>query len=105
MVKHEARRKELADWFFKSVAGSLEEGVPWIITPTGDPKAILPELLHAFRSQGLKKWFGMVDLFAASEAARLKKDRSDRKARVHIWTNDRALKGQEPDCEPKPFFW
>lgn len=105
MVKHEARRKELADWLFKSVAESLRESVPWIITPTGDPKEILPGLLQSFRGQGGRKWFGMVDLFAASEADRLKKDYHDRKAKVHIWTNDRALKGQEPDREANPFHW
>ena len=105
MVKHAARRKDLADWLFNRVAESLVESVPWIITPTGDPKAILPELLQAFRGQGGKKWFGMVDLFAASAASRLKKDYSDRKAKVHIWTNDRALKGQEPDHEANPFHW
>ena len=104
-VGHTARRQELADWLAKTVAASLETERPWIITPTGDPKAILPELLQIFRGQGAKKQIGLVDLFAASEARRLKTDYRDRKAKVHIWTNDRALKGHEPDHEPNPFHW
>lgn len=104
-VGHAARRQELADWLAKTVEDSLATERPWIITPTGDPKTILPELLDIFRGQGVKKQIGLVDLFAASEANRLKNDYSDRKAKVHIWTNDRALKGQEPDQEAHPFHW
>ena len=104
-VGHATRRQELADWLAKTVAASLETERPWIITPTGDPKTVLPELLQIFRGQGVKKQIGLVDLFAASEADRLKTDYSDRKAKVHIWTNDRALKGREPDQEPNPFHW
>jgi hypothetical protein len=104
-VGHAARRQELADLLTNTVATSLETERPWIITPTAHPKAILPELLQIFRGQGVKKQIGLVDLFAASEAHRLKTDYSDRKAKVHIWTNDRALKGQEPDQEANPFHW
>ena len=104
-VKHAERRQQLADWLANTVEESLATERPWIITPTGNPKDILPELLQIFRGQGVKKQIGLVDLFAASEAHRLKTDYRDRKAKVHIWTNDRALKGQEPDHEPNPFHW
>jgi hypothetical protein len=104
-VKHDARRKKLADWLFDSVVESLDERVPWIITPAGDPKTILSELLQTFRNQVVKKGIGLVDLFAASEAKRLKKEHSDRNANVHIWTNERALKAMEPDPERNPFLW
>lgn len=104
-VKHGTRRKKLAEWLFATVTESLEASVPWIITPADNPKMILPKLIQAFRAQRGKTWFGLVDVFAGSEAHRLKADYSDRKAKVHIWTNDRALKGQEPDHEPNPFHW
>jgi len=104
-VRHADRRQQLADSLAKTVAASLETERPWIITPTGDPKTILPELLQIFRGQGVKKQIGLVDLFAVSEANRLKADHRERKAKVHIWTNDRALKGREPDQEANPFHW
>ena len=104
-VDHEKRRHELADWLLKTVTASLERSRPFIITPTGTPGEVLPALLLRFQGKTVQKQIGLVDTFTAVEAERLKQKYGDDHARVHIWTNDRALKGLEPDREANPFHW
>ena len=104
-VKHGAKRNELAKWLLNTVESSLKNERPWIITPAGDPKEILPSLLLRFQEKSVKKQIGLVDTFAAAEGERLKTEYRRMKAIVHLWTNDRALKALEPDKEADPYFW
>lgn len=104
-VRHEKKRDELAVWLLKTVGSSLENEIPWIITPAGDPKNVLPPLLSLFKDNTAKKRIGLVDTFTAQDALRLKKEYRKMKATVHIWTNDRALKALEPDKEANAYFW
>jgi hypothetical protein len=104
-VRHEKKRNELAEWLLHTVKSSLEDELPWIITPAGDPKEVLPPLLSRFKNNTVKKQVGLVDTFTAQEAQRLKKEYRKMKAVVHVWTNDRALKALEPDKEVDAYFW
>ena len=104
-VRHDKRRDELSEWLLKTVESSLDNERPWIITPAGDPKEVLPPLLKVFKSKTAPRKIGLVDTFAATEAARLKAEYRKIKALVHIWTNDRPLKGLEPDKESDPYHW
>jgi hypothetical protein len=87
------------------VESSLKNERPWIVTPAGDPKEILPSLLARFEQKTVKKRVGLVDTFTAAEGERLKMEYRRMKAIVHLWTNDRALKAMEPDKEADPYFW
>lgn len=104
-VQHNADRLKLAQWLRATVATCLAKSEPWIITPTQSPEAILPQLLDRFVPLASKQKIGLVDAFAAEEAARLKQAYASRKGRVHIWTNDGPLKRLEPDPEPNPYLW
>ena len=104
-VKHEELRQKLADNLLKTVLDSLKTSDPWTITPTGPPEEILPPLLARFVPLATRQGIGLVDTFTMLEAFRLKEKHKELKSRVHIWTNDRALKRQEPDPEPEPYFW
>ena len=104
-VRHEAKRDELATWLLETVEASLINERPWIVTPAGDPKEILPSLLKRFSERTVKQQIGLVDTFTAVEGERLKQEYRRMKATVHLWTNDRALKALEPDKEANPYFW
>jgi len=104
-VGHDDLRKKLADNLVLTVTNSLAGQKPWTITPTGRPEIILPKLLERFAPAAAKQKIGLVDTFTWDESLRLKDKLSDVKARVHIWTNDRGLKGKEPDTELNPFLW
>ncbi len=64
-----------------------------------------PPLLQRFLPLASKQRIGLVDAFTAEEAARLKQSYGKLKSRVHIWTNDGALKKLEPDAEPDAYLW
>jgi hypothetical protein len=100
-VKHNARRAVLAAWLVETVSASLAGDGPFHITPAGKPSEIFPELMKRFEGLAAKRSVGLVDSFTITEAERLKA----RKLKVHIWTNDRALKDHEPDREPDPYLW
>ena len=104
-VGHDELRAKLARGLVETVKGCLRQNKPWTITPTGLPEDILPDLVDRFSSLASKQRIGLVDTFTASEATRLKNKFQNLKARVHIWTNDRTLKGMEPDKESNPYFW
>lgn len=104
-VRHGVRRNELAKWLFDTVQSSLDKERPWIITPAGDPKKVFPPLLLRFKNDTVRKRLGLVDTFTVEEAGRLKAEYKGMKAKVHVWTNDRALKALEPDAELNPYFW
>jgi hypothetical protein len=104
-VRHDERRKELADKLVSTVKTCLESRKPWTITPAGSPETVLPKLLERFAPAATKQRIGLVDTFTWEEADRLRQDHAKFKARVHIWTNDQNLKGLEPDPEPNKFHW
>ncbi len=104
-VKHNARRTALAEWLVKIVTQSLDERRPFHITPSGNPNDVLPELLKRFATLASKRSVGLVDSFTISEAERLKREYAQMKVRIHIWTNDRPLKDNEPDEESNPYLW
>ena len=104
-VRHDAKRAQLAEWLQQIVERSLSRGRPWEITPMGDPGVILPALLERFQELAGRRRMGMVDSFVVHEAERLKVRLKATKARVHIWTNDHALKACEPDQDPDPYLW
>jgi hypothetical protein len=104
-VKREDSRRKLANKLLETVRISLLENDPWTITPTGSPEEILPSLLARFAPLAAKQGIGLVDAFTLHEALRLKEKLKKHKARIHIWTNDRALKRHEPDAEPFPYLW
>ena len=104
-VGHDGQRAQLAKNLVETVRDSLASNKPWTITPTGPPESILPALMERFGTLAAKQQIGLVDTFTLCEALRLKKSHEAYKARIHIWTNDRSLKGQEPDPEQNPYFW
>jgi hypothetical protein len=104
-VGHNDLRKILAEKLVSTVKTSLATQKPWTITPTGSPENVLPKLLERFEPAAVKQKIGLVDTFTWDEAERLKVKLANCKARVHIWTNDRNLKGKEPDTETSPFLW
>jgi len=104
-VKHDGLREQLAGKLLNTVQESLKTRKPWTITPTGAPEDILPSLLERFVPLAANQKIGLVDSFTLSEALRLKQSLRQYRARIHIWTNDRALKRNEPDAELKPFHW
>ena len=103
-VRHDHTRTQLAKWLQQTVGTSLAKRTPWEITPTGDPGVILPALLGV-QELSVRKRMGMVDSFIVHEAERLKVRLKSFKTRVHIWTNDHALKACEPDRDPNPYLW
>lgn len=104
-VGHDALRMELVKGLVQTVKDSLSSCKPWTITPTGSPDEILPKLMDRFSPVAIKQKIGLVDAFTWEEADRLKARFANMKARVHIWTNDRSLKGKEPDTETNSFLW
>lgn len=104
-VAHDELRQQLADRLLNTVRDSLNTSRPWTITPTGPPEEILPSLLARFVPLAANQRIGLVDTFTLNEALRLKEKLEGYKARIHIWTNDRNLKGHEPDAEVEPFLW
>lgn len=104
-VGHDKLRKELAEKLVTTVKSSLQKESPWTITPTGTPDTILPTLIEKFAIAAARQGIGLVDTFTWDESLRLKTKFDGLKSRVHIWTNDRALKGKEPDTEPNPYLW
>lgn len=104
-VKHEEKRTKLAEWLRETVTQCLEKSKPWTITPAQSPADVLPSLMARFVPLAGKQKIGLVDAFTESEAKRLKANFKDRKGRVHIWTNDAALKKLEPDEETNPYLW
>lgn len=104
-VGHDEVRKRLVDSFVATVRSSLASGKPWTVTPTDAPETVLPKLLERFAPAAAKQKIGLVDAFTWEEAVRLKTKLSELKARVHIWTNDRNLKGKEPDTEANAYLW
>lgn len=104
-VAHDELRKKLADKLLDTVKSSLSGGKPWTITPTGPPEDVLLKLLERFAPAAAKQKIGLVDTFTWQESIRLKEALSRHKACVHIWTNDRNLKGKEPDKEHNPYLW
>ena len=104
-VGHDVVRKKLVDHLVSTVQSSLVSSTPWTITPTGTPETVLPKLLERFAPAAIKQKIGLVDAFTWEESVRLKAKLSEMKARVHIWTNDRNLKGKEPDAEANAYLW
>ncbi len=104
-VKHDGLRRELAGKLLNTVQDCLKTKTPWTITPTGPPEDILPSLLDRFVPLAVNQKIGLVDSFTLNEALRLKQSLRKYKARIHIWTNDQALKRHEPDAELRPFLW
>lgn len=104
-VAHGGRRSELAAWLVQTVRSSLECQSPFIITPAGNPTDVLPKLMERFLKDCPKSQLGLVDCFTVDEAIRVKTKISALKPKVHIWTNDRALKAKEPDEEQNAYLW
>jgi hypothetical protein len=104
-VRNNDLRERLAIWLKSTVTGCLVNSKPWIITPTEKPSDVLPQLLEAYVPLTIERKVGLVDVFAAEEAKRLKARFKDIKSRVHIWTNDQQLKLLEPDKEVDPYLW
>jgi len=104
-VKHAGQREKLVKWLLDTVNESLEKGRPWQITPSGKPEDVLPPLLERFQPLANRYQVGLVDAFTLEEAIRLKESYSKMKAKVHIWTNDRDLKSNEPDKEADRYLW
>lgn len=104
-VKHDELRDKLVKELVSTVKSSLEFCKPWAITPTGSPETVLPKLMERFAPAAIKQSIGLVDAFTWDEALRLKSKFAEYKGIVHIWTNDRDLKGKEPDTEARPFLW
>jgi len=104
-VGHNGERAKLVLKLVETVRSSLSENNPWTITPTGTPDSILPELMKRFEPLATRHKIGLVDTFTLNEALRLKELLKSYKARIHIWTNDRNLKRQEPDAEENSYLW
>ena len=104
-VGHDEVRKKLVDHLVSTVLSSLASSTPWTITPTGTPETVLLKLLERFAPAAIKQKIGLVDAFTWEESVRLKAKLSEMKVRVHIWTNDRNLKGKEPDAEANAYLW
>jgi hypothetical protein len=104
-VKHDVERARLVAWLIETVESCLEKSDPWLITPTERPEEVLPRLMKCFEPLAIQHRIGLVDSFAAEEGLRLKSKYDRFKGKIHIWTNDIALKKLEPDPEPDPYLW
>ncbi len=104
-VTHEGKRTKLAEWLCATVTQCLQKSEPWTITPAQNPAEVLPSLMARFVPLAGRQKIGLVDAFTESEARRLKANFKALKSRVHIWTNDTALKRLEPDGETDPYLW
>lgn len=100
-IRSSTEREATARRLVSDVESSVERAAPWTVTPadgwTFDEQALLA-LCRGFGEEIAAAKIGLVDLFVAQEAARLKR-RLGAQRLVHIWTNDQLLKGREPDPE------
>jgi hypothetical protein len=104
-VKDDKLRSQLVAILFETVQNSLLGNNPWTITPTGTPASVFHTLVNTFKFQTTRNKVRLVDSFTLAEAHRLKESFKSFKIRIHIWTNNRILKRQEPDREPVPYLW
>jgi len=102
-VSNGAQRHKLASKLYQSVKQSLEESVPWVITPKDSPQKALPRLLTEFLNSHVRQRIGLTDTQVIEEARRLKADYTSFGYQVHIWTTDKRVKALEPDAELSPF--
>lgn len=106
-VEDGRQRKELAELFSKTIRTSIEESIPFIVTPAGD-REILQELgailvlSDTFSKQFAQSQIGLTDVSIIDQARRLKQKYHT--FSVHIWTKDRGLKAYEPDEEKAPYL-
>ena len=95
-----SRRRRLALTVATDVRSSLDEGVPWLISPprTRDE---LADIFGAFATDPGRLGLGLTNSDVVKVAADLKrKYGSSGNYRVHIWTKKQTLKAYEPDAEP-----
>jgi hypothetical protein len=101
-IQEDLLRQSLAAAFTDTVLRSLEQGEPWIITPTDRraPMLVRDELLklcQSFERSYAHQRMGLTDAFIVHEAERLKGKHSADGRHVHIWTADSALGRHAPD--------
>jgi len=101
-IRDNGIRADLANRFVDAVMASFEPTGPFAITPAIEQSHI-EDLLTVFKKTYAMKGLGLTDTSVVAEAKRLK-EKFGGMYRVHIWTLDRALKGQEPDTEMDPFI-
>lgn len=100
-VKNGNSRKILGGKFLKTIKSSIEDQVPWTITPSAGLEFI-PKICEVFANTYVIRGIGLTDTSIISEAKRLKKKYKSF-YKVHIWTKDKKLKAYEPDKEKNPF--
>lgn len=97
-------RNKLGNEVYKTIKTSVEEGIPWLITPPIEAIDFLPKLFEECVNKYMIEGIGLTDTCTIHEAGRLKKKYSSFNYKVHIWTKDRDLKAQEPDSEQNPIL-
>ncbi|MFX0202304.1 MAG: hypothetical protein ACFFCW_39840 [Candidatus Hodarchaeota archaeon] len=96
-------RTELAKRLRGAVVSSVDEGIPWNMTPAPGFD-FLPDLCAVFEEEYSAQCIGLTDICTIEEAMRLKQKYSGLGYRVHIWTTDDKVKAREPDTEEHAFL-
>jgi hypothetical protein len=115
-IKNFELRKTLAKKLFDLVKSSIENEVPFTITPLVGEIESIQELLTALQKVGEEfqqlqanaKRLGLTDTVVVMEAQRLKSKFEPQSSKlkkylVHIWTRHQEIKAREPDQEANPF--
>ena len=96
-------RQRLANVLYETIESSIQDGIPWNITPSTGLEE-LPKIFQIFASEYVLQKISMTDTSIIQEAERLKKKYKGSDFRVHIWTKEISIKAYEPDKEANPFF-
>ncbi|SRR6266571_2483967 len=105
------RRIALATKLTDTIAQSLANTSPWIITPFSDAQTVigyqkaLSNAVTSFRDAFAASQIGLTDISVLDEARRLSTGPHGRSLGfvTHIWTRDAQLKAYEPDTERNAF--
>ena len=96
-------RKRLAKKLYTTIKSSVEDRMPWNITPSNGLEE-LPYFFKIFAEEFVIQKIGLTDTTVIQETKRLKNKYKDARFVVHIWTKEKTLKAYEPDCEENPFL-
>ena len=95
-------RRKLVFKLLDTVKSSINEGFPWIITPSEGISVIMIYCVEfaSYCDMGI----GLTDTLVIQESIRLNRKYSGFGYKIHIWTKDKTLKSFEPECEADAFL-
>ena len=96
------KRREKAIKLYETIKLCVDEGNPWILTPSIETKKLLP-FYEKFANNFVQQKIGLTDTFIIEEANRFKNVYKGLDYQIHIWTRDDTLKSNEPHAETDSF--